>query len=529
MARLLVQLKLRLLRNALNSSTAARVSFLVSSYGALIVAIGVFWILSLLRGSSVSVDLTSIIFTGFAVGWLVLPIFAFGLDGTLDPAALALYPLRTRPLATGLLAASAAGAWPVANVLGLLGVTVGLARGGLGLLVAVAAVVLQVLFCLVLARFVTTSMAGLLRSRRGKDLAAFLIIPIIAVYEFFGQVLPRVIADGGITVASLNGVDQWLRWLPPGLAAHAIQDASEGRPGQAVLRLGLLAGIVVVLGWLWVRSLSRALVTTDSSTQSSGVRGAVLPLARYGLRGAVAARFWIYQRREPASLVFWGMTAVITIAVSSGAILGHQRHPGVLLFSAAIGAAQVGYLHANTVGLTGPPFVLEATALTGRRTLRAYFAGQDMVLAAIGVPLLAAISFGLAAVAGRPMWGFLLTAVNLAGLGAALAVANILGATSAYPMAKRAGSPMRQAAQGYGAYTFGAVLGTFAAVGVAATPLFVIGAFTGAHPAVIPMVGLVIGAAAYGLALAWGGVWLAAREAEGKLPELCQVAVASTL
>ena len=72
MARLLVQLKLRLLRNALNSSTAARVSFLFSSYGALIVAIGVFWILSLLRGSSVSVDLTSIIFTGFAVGWLVI-------------------------------------------------------------------------------------------------------------------------------------------------------------------------------------------------------------------------------------------------------------------------------------------------------------------------------------------------------------------------------------------------------------------------------------------------------------------------
>ena len=43
------------------------------------------------------------------------------------------------------------------------------------------------------------------------------------------------------------------------------------------------------------------------------------------------------------------------------------------------------------------------------------------------------------------------------------------------------------------------------------------------------MVGLVLGAAVYGLALAWGGVWIAAREAEGKLPELCQVATASTL
>src|SRR6185437_10563604 len=50
-----------------------------------------------------------------AFGWLILPIVAFGLDSTLDPATLALYPLRTQPLAVGLLAASAAGAWPLAN------------------------------------------------------------------------------------------------------------------------------------------------------------------------------------------------------------------------------------------------------------------------------------------------------------------------------------------------------------------------------------------------------------------------------
>ena len=77
-----------------------------------------------------------------------------------------------------------------------------------------------------------------------------------------------------------------------------------------------------MLGWLWIRSLGRALVTADTSTQSSRVRGAALPLARYGLRGAVAARFWIYQRREPISLVYWAMTAVIMVAVSVSTILG---------------------------------------------------------------------------------------------------------------------------------------------------------------------------------------------------------------
>ena len=243
MARLLVQLKLRLLLNALRSSTAARTSFILSTFFAFVVAVGGFYVLALFRGLSASVDLTTVIFTAFALGWLILPIFAFGLDGTLDPATLALYPLRTRPLAVGLLAASAAGAWPAANLIGLLGVTVGLASGALGLLVAVVAVVLQVLFCITLARLVTTSMARLLRSRRGKDLAVFLFIPIFALIELLGQVIPRAAADGGITAASFAGVDAWLRWLPPGLAAHAIQDASHGRPGTALARLGLLAAV----------------------------------------------------------------------------------------------------------------------------------------------------------------------------------------------------------------------------------------------------------------------------------------------
>ena len=272
-------------------------------------------------------DVTAVIFTVLAFGWLILPIFAFGLDSTLDPATLALYPVRTRPLATGLLAASATGAWPLANLLGLLGVTVGLARGPSAVVIAVVAVALEVLFCITLARLVTTSMAGLLRSRRGKDLAAFLVIPIFALYEFFTQVVPKVAADGAFSAASFDGIDSWLRWLPPGLAAHAIQDASDGHPGAALLRLALVAAVIVVLGWLWIRSLSRALVTADTTTQSSRVHGAALPLARYGLRGAVTARFWIYQRREPMSLVFWAMTAVIMVAVSIRAIFGPNGIP----------------------------------------------------------------------------------------------------------------------------------------------------------------------------------------------------------
>jgi ABC-2 type transport system permease protein len=528
MARLLVQLKLRIVLNALRSSTAAQTSFIFSVFFAFVVAVGGFFVLALFRGNSASVDLTTVIFTVFAFGWLIAPIMSFGLDGTLDPATLALYPIRTRPLAVGLLAASATGAWPLANLIGLLGVTVGLAVGVLGVLVAVVAVVLQVLFCITLARLVTTSMARMLRSRRGKDLAAFLIIPIFALVELMGQVIPRAAASGGITAAGFSGVDVWLRWLPPGLAAHAIQDASHGRPGTALARLALLATVIVALGWLWVRSLSRALVTADTSTQSSQVRAAALPLARFGLRGAVAARFWIYQRREPTSLVYWVMTAVIMVVVSASTILGPHKHPAVVIGSAVVGAGFVGYFHANSVGLTGPPFIIEALALTSRRSLRAYFSGQNIALAMIAAPLLTAICFGLAAAVRHPSQAVPATAVALASLGAALGLANILSVTLPYPMARRTGSPMRQAAQGYGAYTFGSLLGTVAGVAVAVTPVIVASAFTSSDQAAVRTPVLLVCSAAYGLALAWAGVRVAAQAAEGRLPELCQIAVSST-
>jgi ABC-2 type transport system permease protein len=529
MAWLLVQLKLRLVRNALRSSTAARTSFVLSTTFAALVAIGTFWVLAQLRLLSSSVDLTTVIFSLFAVGWLIAPIFAFGLDGTLDPATMALYPLRTRPLVVGLLAASATGAWPLANVLGLLGVTVGLARGALGILVSLIAVVLQVLFCIVLARFVITSMAGLLRSRRGKDLAVFLVIPIFAAYEFLFQVIPRAAASGGLSPASFAGVDSWLRWLPPGLAAHAIQDASDGRLGDALGRLGLLAAVIITLGVLWVRSLHRALITPDTSTGSSLVHNAALPLARYGLRGAVAARFLKYQRRDPASMVYWAIPVVIMFVCSATLILGSHQHPAVVVASAVLGAAFVGAFHANPVGQTGPAFVIEAVALNGRRELRSYFSGQDLVFGAIGIPLVIGVTFGIAAIGSEPNEGIIGAAAGLAGLGAALAMSNIFSVVLAYPMQRRAGNPMPQQAQGFSGYAFGAIFGTLVCVAVAVIPVIVLGNVTTSISAAVRLPVLFGCAAAYGSGLAWLGVRAAATAAEGKLPELCQVAMRTSL
>jgi ABC-2 type transport system permease protein len=527
MARLLVQLKLRLVTNALRASAGAQVAFVFSCILALVIAVGVFYLLAILPGGIAAADLTTVIYCFFALAWLVLPLMIFSLDSTLDPATLALYPIRTRSLAVGLLAASLTGAWPAATLIALLGVTIGLARGALGVLIALVAVVLQVLFCITMARFVTTALAGVLRSRRGRDFAALLFLPIFAIYEGFFQIVPKLASEHALTASSFGGVDLWLRWTPPGLAVHAIYDASSGHAGTALLRLAVLAGIIVVLGALWIRSLGRALVTTDTSTQSA-VRGAALPFARYGLRGTVAARFWLYQRREPYSLIYWGITVVIMAVVAFRLVLSPDWFGG-LLASGAAGGAFVGSFHSNAIGWSGPGFGLEAMALNGRRALRAYFSGQNIALGVIAMPLVTAVCFALAAVAKHPLDGFAAMAVGLAAIGAGLAAANIFSVTMAYPVEKRGGTPMPRAASGHNGEAAGSQLITLLGVGLAATPVIIAAVLTQSVPAAIRVPVLVLGAAAYGLVLTWGGVRAAANLADQKLPELAQIAVQSVL
>ncbi len=533
MAWILIQLKLRLLLGALRSSRAAKVSFALSSLAALLVAVGTFAELASLRHNAAAVDLTAALLTTFAFGWLILPLLAFGLDSTLDPATLALYPVKTRPLMIGLLAASATGAWPLANLIGALGMTVGLARGPLAVVIAIIAALLQVLFCITLARCVTTAMAGLLRSRRGRDLAVLAIIPIFGLYETFAQVLPRAVAKHELSAASFAGVDAWLRWLPPGLAAHAVQDASAGHAGTAVARLLLLATVIAAGWWLWGRSLSRALVTADASTQAAAVKGRALPfgtgpLRRGKLTGTVAARSLIYQRREPTSMVYWGITLVIMVVVSISTLRGHRPVVGVLM-SAGFGGAFTGILRGDAFGMAGPAFYLDALALSGRRGLRAWLAGRDTAIAVIAVPLVLVVPLVMAIISGHPADGLLAMAVGLSAIGAGLGISDVFSAALPYPVERRAGSPTPRQLDGYGVPAMVSRLGSVAAVAIAQIPPVVAIAATGSVTAAIRMPALIAGGAVYGGLLACAGVAIGAAVAAGKLPELFQLASRSRL
>lgn len=88
---------------------------------------------------------------------------------------------------------------------------------------------------------------------------------------------------------------------------------------------------------------------------------------------------------------------------------------------------------------------------------------------------------------------------------------------------------MPQQAQGYGGHAFGAMFGTLVCVAVAVIPVIIVGNVTSSVSAAVRIPVLFVCAAAYGFGLAWLGVRAAATAAEGKLPELCQIAISSKL
>jgi ABC-2 type transport system permease protein len=200
-----------------------------------------------------------------------------------------------------------------------------------------------------------------------------------------------------------------------------------------------------------------------------------------------------------------------------------------VLGSGALGGAFISLLHANSIGLSGPGFAVEAMSLSSPRAMRAYLTGRNTALVLVAVPLFAAISFGLAALAGHPVVGFLGLAVDLAGIGAGLALGNIFAVRLAYPVERRLSSPVPNASEGFTGNALGATFGSLLGVAVATGPVVAAVVLTAQVTLVVRVPVLLSFAAAYGLGLAWAGVRFAADAAGPRLPELVQIAARSKL
>ncbi len=510
MVGLFVRLKLRLIRGNLHGDTIKQLGFVFTSLAALACAIVGFTLFALLRlaDPGIAADIGIVAFTVFTIAWIFVPLLAFGLDETLDPSRLALFPLTTRQMATGLFAASAAGPWPLASLIVLAGAVAGLASGPGGVLVGVVAVVLQFSLCLVASRAVTTALSASLRSRRGRDALAVGAVLVILLFQ-----LPGLLANQGFSGDPAEMVDaaaSVLRWAPPGMAAHAIVDGGIAGLGELVI----VALTVAVLAWLWIVALRRALVTPDSSSQSGGsVRrsrlGGLLPR---GMLGAVVAKELKYARREPRGRVVW-FTSVAVTGVLMLSLRGPDgwSGPAFVIGPACLAAMMIGMQAANAYGIDGRSLWMNAVAFATERDVRTDLAGRHLAVAIIAVPLLLVLSVVSSVVAGEPVWAVpaVLSAWGVLGVG--LGVGAVTSVILPYTFPDRLNA-FSGAAPGQGGEaflgSFGAMLGT----SVIALPVFlpVLFGLTWASALAVP----------YGFLAAWGGRRLGGMIGNNRLPDI---------
>ncbi len=564
MAGLFIRLKLSLIAGGLRGpGGGARIAGLIFALlGALLVMPLGFGLLAFQHGKPGAVNVAVVTFTVFAAGWLALPIAMFGADETLDPARLALLPLRPAALSRGLLAAALTGIGPAITLVILLGAVPALATGPGSILVGIVAAVIELGLCVAGSRALVTALSGVLRSRRGRDLGA--VLGGLVVIAFFGANMALQPSLGGVDGgapsrlgAGLASAAAVARWTPPGMTAHAVADAAAGHYGVAAIELAAGAATVLLLIWLWIVVLQRALENPDSSTQVDRRAPARARLGdgRTLLAGAAGPARWSrartsralnaaakelrYYRRDPrrkqqlVSLVMPVLLVVVNSPVGLGrAGLGGGGGPGgggiglgagghasaavhLPVWPAVVGGMIAGlFSSANQFGFDGSALWLNVVATSRWQDLRADIAGKNIAGALITVPVFAVLYLVLGALASDPLGAAAAFAMAVCALGATSCVGSITSALLPTPLPDRRSSAFSSGGAGQGCLAGLATLAGLVVALALIVPVFVLIArwHSGAW--------LLVVGPCYGLILAWAGRIVAANIGFRRLPEV---------
>ncbi|HLU71329.1 MAG TPA: hypothetical protein VKZ82_04065 [Nonomuraea sp.] len=508
--RLFAALKLRLLAGNLRGDLTRKLGFVFTLVMAVFLAALGFFLMSVVRFAppDIATDIVIVVFSLFLVSWMIGPLLAFGLDDTLDPARLALFPLPTRQLAVGMFTASATGVWPLASLVVTAGALVALVSSLGGFLLGILAVLLQFALCLVASRLVTTSLSGALRTRRGRDVLAVAAFASLLLFQ-----LPNLLLNSnlGDPLSLLRGTADLLRWTPSGMTAHAIADGGLTGLGELLV----VALVVAAAAWLWIKALNRALVTPDVSNQTSSVRrdrGFVDRFVSDGPLAAVVTKELKYIRREPRYRVVWFSGVVLTgvLAISFSRFEG-SGGPVLPILLTTLGGLMMSMQMCNAFGIDGRSLWMNAVAFGSERGLSLDLAGRHLANALVAVPVLLLIAVVAGVLTGSPdgiLWAF---CAGLGVLGLGFGVGSVTSVVIPYTVPERMNA-FTGAAPGQGGQAFASSMGAMIGISLLALPFLV--------PMLFGLYWVCALAPFYGLAAEVLGRRLGAQLGFARMPEL---------
>jgi ABC-2 type transport system permease protein len=290
----LVRMRLAAFRHALKDQS--RITWIgTGAFVGVVLAGGTIW----LAGKG-DLDMLVVALAVWILGWIVGPLFAGGGDETLKPEYFSMLPLTPRTLSAGLLTAALAGVAPAISLLALLSlIVVGTQLSVAAALIALPALVLQLL-CFVLASRLAVAVYGvLLQVRSGAVLAAVVNAFILA---FTAQGWALIVAFASTDVQGTMA--QAARVAPSGWGLVAVEAAGRGDWLWALLALAGLAVLAVVMFVGWSALLVRRTTATRAGRKPRRL------LTATGPRDAAAAK----ELRSWTRDLLYGHRAVFAIS-----------------------------------------------------------------------------------------------------------------------------------------------------------------------------------------------------------------------
>lgn len=250
MVNVMIRMKISLLRHSMSGGRATLM--IIGGVIGLLLAISTI-LLSVLYNHETSANLICIAFGFWMIGWIIGPMLIGG-EGVLKTEYFTLLPIDQRRLAVGLLGTSFIGIGPIVGLVACFSLVIYATRLGFwAVIVAVPAMVLQLVIIMLLSKVVLGVIGEASKSRLGLELGALIIGAVIAFLNVGWYLLPSVsmFVEEPSPAISLTA-----RILPSGWAMVAIEAVNRS---HYFLAVGVLCGLALLCGLLlmtWARLLS---------------------------------------------------------------------------------------------------------------------------------------------------------------------------------------------------------------------------------------------------------------------------------
>lgn len=390
-----VRLKATLLRRSL---TGSRGAWMIS--GAVIgtcLALSTIALSALYSASPATLgDLLGVVYALWLAGWIVGP--AWGGAPLVRAEHFALIPLPRRQLALGLLGATLTGITTAVTLLAFLSLVVfGGRLGILPALVAVPAVVFQLVLVVLLSRLTVTALGQAARSRTGAAMVGLLLAGVLIVSQSGWMLAVAVQTSGPLSTGVTPTFATLLRVLPSGWGLYAVEAAGRSDWLTAVGALvALIAAIaLLLLAWSWKLGSPRVARATIRGSRRVRIRRTG-PLS--GPAGAVTVKelrtWWRDSLRVQAIAVGlpWALgTCLLPLTFGSKALLPWAG-PAMAL-TAAVSAVNLYGADGTALWLTMVIPGAERNDVRGRQRAFLFLFGPIVTVAAIALTALSGVGW----------------------------------------------------------------------------------------------------------------------------------------